>query len=213
MRLVSLRLLVTVSVLAAVAACSEDDGGGGGNGNDNGGSMTCDYTPCGGDPTGTWTVGETCAENELLPLDDYPGCAGAVATGSGDVSGTQSYEADGSYAYRIEFTGNFHYEIHEDCALALTDGMIGAEGYCGVLPLALAGMGGTADCNFADDVCTCDIDLDTVLEETGTWSVEGDRLITTSDEPDSEPVSDQFCVSGDELMMGEPGEFAASYSR
>ena len=111
MRLVSLRLLVTVSVLAAVAACSEDDGGGGGNGNDNGGSMTCDYTPCGGDPTGTWTVGETCAENELLPLDDYPGCAGAVATGSGDVSGTQSYEADGSLLMRRTQAANLLDEV------------------------------------------------------------------------------------------------------
>lgn len=90
MRLVHLYLLVPIAILACVAACSE---------NEKGSSATCDYTPCGGDPTGTWTIGEVCIEIDP-DFDDLPECV-SVVVDKPRSGGTQIYNADGTYSVEM----------------------------------------------------------------------------------------------------------------
>lgn len=192
-------------LLAAVslAACSDEGDGAGG--------VTCDYTPCGGDPTGVWTVVEVCGADQLLPLDEIPACRSAVSSGRGTATGTETFAADGTYRRDIRLGGRFSYELPEACADALSEGA-GAESYCATLALVFGTMAGTADCRFEGTTCFCELDLDMELPEEGTWAVEGESLITTSDEFD-EPAASPFCVSGTDLMLGAPGEDAVALTR
>jgi hypothetical protein len=196
-------LFVPLAALALLAACGDDDDG-------NSGPNTCDYTPCGGDPTGTWRITRGCLEEEMLPVSDYPECADAVVSGRPRVvGGSETLNADGTYQFEARVRGDFRFRLPEECVAALSDGEMTVEEYCTAFPLLVQFAGlGTATCEVVGNDCSCNVSMDSTSSETGQWRVEGDRLLTLSDEfaEFGEWDSTPFCVDGDTLSVGEPGE-------
>ena len=62
--------------------------GGGGLGGGSGGQPTCDFTPCGGDPSGTWKLVTFCAPDNTTFTESV------------------TFTSDGKYTYTSSISGN-----------------------------------------------------------------------------------------------------------
>jgi hypothetical protein len=63
------------------------------------GELTCATEACGGEPTGAWTISETCFLQDWFEVEDCPGWEGRL-TGV-EVTGTLQLNADGRYAAEL----------------------------------------------------------------------------------------------------------------
>jgi hypothetical protein len=168
-----------------IAGCGGDD--------DGSGNLDCsDFTACGGDPVGEWTFIDACLDAELDP--DLDNCPEATATIENvAVDGTATVEDDGTFAVDFTTTGDVVLMVPESCRGALT---------CAQISDA-AGV----DCADNDDGgCDCEDHIEDTTQESGTWEVDGDSFVTTTDGADPEEAP--FCVQGDVLKLQPPPEDA-----
>lgn len=134
------------------------------------------FTPCGGDPTGTWDVTDVCT----VPLPDI-GCPTLTYEIDADrSSGTVVLEAGGAYTRTTQIDVDLTLHVPLTCVAPLN---------CAALVLAAGGL--VDDCVENGDVCDC---IGTLVDDdsvTSTWTVAGTDLIVGG-----EPTS--FCVQGDQ---------------
>jgi hypothetical protein len=150
-------------------------------------------TDCGGDITGTWAISLGCV---MLPPDflvdeetgesPFGDCPELVVNAEIDLSGTAMFDEDGTFALNTTQSSDITITVPETC-----------------LPMgaACADLGNAE--NMVEDLGdSCEIKMmqpEQVNEETGTYEIEGNTLITLGaddTEPD-EPA--EYCVDGDTL--------------
>ena len=167
-------VLVAVGIAAALAGCGGDD--------DDGNLNCSDFSACGGDPVGEWTIVDACFDD--VPAPEIENCAEATATVD-DVVVTGSVEIrdDGSYATQIESSATIVITVPKDCL----DGATCAE---------LADAAGV-DCTDNGDACDCMQDSDDQDQETGSWEADGSTITLTNSDGDADEAD--FCVQGDVL--------------
>jgi len=122
-----LRLIGCGLVFAACSADSVDPSGGGGSGaigaagaaGAGTGASCGNVTPCGGNVVGSWTVSGSClklsGELDLGALG--AGCPTAPISGSLQVSGTWTANANGTYSDKTVTTGDAVFELAPACLL------------------------------------------------------------------------------------------------
>lgn len=166
--------LVAAVLAAALAGCGGDD---------DGGSLDCsEFSACGGNPVGDWSIVDACFDN--LPEPDIENCPEATASiDDVVVTGTVEIRDNGSYATMTNTSATVAVSVPADCLNGAT---------CAQLSQA-AGI----PCTDNGDGCDCEDELDDSSQETGTWEADGSTITLT----DSEGVSDdaEFCVQGDVL--------------
>lgn len=190
--------LLCFALLSLTAAC--DDGGGttgsgtdttdpllGDDDDDNGGGggvdlVECEqaFSPCGGDPTGTWNVGAVCK----VEVD-------TSALGCGDLdyeitadrsSGTITMAAAGAYERYNEVDVDFLLHVPQSC--------LGGPVSCNNLAALSGGL--LDECNeVPDDLCDCTGSLAETDSYSGTWTLEGSNVVVTDNDERTE-----FCVEG-----------------
>lgn len=164
--------------VAWATGCGSDDGSGNHpDGPIDYGSGACpDFTPCGGDVTGSWTLESTCFD----PPNDYASCAGASRTHT--YTGTLTFGADGSYV--VDLIATTHLVLPADCVATTSD--------CDP----------TAGCVIAGDgSCTCDSTEPSSLGPT-TWTVastDPTAVILTFEDGTELPLF--YCQTGTRLTL------------
>jgi hypothetical protein len=177
-------LFVAAGVAAALAGCGGDD---------DGGNLNCsDFSACGGNPVGEWTIVDACIDG--APQPDIDGCPEASAAFDDVVvSGTVEIREDGSYATSVNTMATLILTVPMSCLDGAT---------CAQLSEA-AGVPCTAE----GDACDCTSELDESDQETGTWETSGSTIsLTDSDDMVSEST---YCVEGDVLkaqQQDDPGD-------
>lgn len=164
---------LAVCLLAALGGCGGDDDG----------NLDCgDYSACGGDPVGEWTVVDACIDG--APDPEIDGCPDATATiDDVVVDGTVMVRDDGSYATNVDIAATVVITVPLSCLQG---------GTCADLSQA-AGV----PCNENGDACDCMSHSDSSDQESGTWEVNGSTLTLTDSAGD--PSDASFCVQGDVL--------------
>lgn len=163
----------------------------GGCGGDDDGNLDCgDFSACGGDPVGDWSVVDACVDR--APDPEIENCPDASASiGDVVVDGTVMVRDDGSYATDVDISGTVVISVPLSCLQG---------GTCADLSQA-AGV----PCTDNGDACDCTGDFDDSTQETGTWEVTGSTLTLTDSGGDSSDAS--FCVQGDVLKaQPEPAQ-------
>jgi hypothetical protein len=172
------------------AAGSGGGGAGGQAGGTGGGNASC-ATPsaCGGDIVGTWRVTQSCltATKDLSSV-----CAGASADIAYMLTGTVTYNADGTYGSALTGASTIHEHYESGCApFGLTCAQLGQS----VLPAIDAGTVISASCSMdAAGGCSCDsVTPLTTTNTVGTYSTSGGTLTSTHDGMTS---TSSYCVQG-----------------
>jgi hypothetical protein len=158
------------------------------------GEVDCAFEACsGGDIVGTWEIQGACVDLPVNPLEET--CPEATIDLATNMSGTVSFNDDGTYDVAITLSSNFSFTLPASC---VTEGV---------------------DCqaDLGDDETTCESDgaggcscTQTGSEETqensGTYEVSGSTITTTQD---GETNTVEICVSGNTLkVMDEPSSDA-----
>jgi hypothetical protein len=160
-------------------------------------------TDCGGDITGTWEFSLGCvtlppdfltdAETGESPFGD---CPDLVVSAVLDLSGTATFEEDGSFELNTAQSSEITITVPESC-----------------LPMGATCADVGNDENMVEDLGdSCEVKMTQPEEtnmETGTYEIEGNTLITTDD---VEMVADEpaeYCVSGNTLRSRNVSEDGA----
>jgi hypothetical protein len=191
------------------AAVTPPRGGSGGtSGSSSGGSpgtggrggtpagISCDaFDECGGDPTGTWNVRDSCFEFFIEPFAEYPACQGAFQS---KASVTGSYTlVDGTVTWDTVVTVDVAVTISDACASDLAGSPITAAELCPSLEESFMEQGtfASADCG-GTSTCVCDLAMPPETSSgTDTYVLSGNTLV------DSEGDVTGFCVEGDVLSL------------
>lgn len=166
--------LLLAALLPLAVACGDDGGGGGGA------AFTCADAPqpCGGDPTGTWSISATCRP-PLAALDDCPDATVEVLEDR--TSGTVTLSEGGQYDEDFTIDVKYKAVVPKACLNGAT-----CEGVSFILP--------GVTCIDSGDTCDCNGNVVANESDSGTWVVEGTTIVFDQG-TGSEEVSD-FCVSG-----------------
>lgn len=193
--------LLALWLAFALGACGEDTGGGGGDDPNNDPNNTpnnepnnqpnntpagsaCDpFTPCGGDIVGTHSIIDACFDGAANPFEEQ--CPEATFEADTDFSGTLTFNGDGSWSLSTTTVGTATINVPASCV----------GGDCNTLSLLLMG----AQCTAAGEVCNCDLAINDVSSESGTFTAEGNNLVMTDSEGDTDTFS--ICVQGQTAFM------------
>ncbi len=211
------RAFCVATLALALAACGDDEGdnsnenqntnqndNGNGNGNANNVPMvTCDpdfdmADACGGDITGTWTLGAVCGVDlpaEAAGLAEQCPTA-VVGTPEYDVSGTLVV-GSGNFAQTLSGTVSADVTVPSEC---LT--IEGTPINCAALEAVVNTTPGlSASCEDGmDGACDCGITADVDFSSSGSYTVNGGvATVTTSGGPEEY----YFCVDGDQVTLRE----------
>jgi hypothetical protein len=189
---------------AASPAGAGATGGGGLQTGSGGMAASCSNgEPCGGDVVGTWTVMSSClalsGEIDAAPMG-IP-CSSLPVTGTLEVSGTWTANADGTYADDLSWSGIEQLTVPAECGAAGATPVT-----CDRLVTSLMGLGYYEGLEYAslgcegeylyDYGCSC---LGVVEQnqdsEGGTYSVSAD-VVTTSG-----GLEFSYCVAGNTMIM------------
>ncbi|WP_437968172.1 hypothetical protein WMF04_02240 [Sorangium sp. So ce260] len=187
--------ILLVASLLSLCACGDDGG------SSEGGGACGEVAACGGDPTGSWTIEETCLDPSMFA--DLTESCDAEVDGSGlEMVGTAEFRSDSTYATTSTVQGPMKIVYPPSC---LT--MEGVTLTCSQLDMFMQQLltegdapFASASCAAAGEGCACSL----IMEETtttgaGTWSVSGASLTIA---PDGEaPEELPFCVEGSSLTM------------
>jgi hypothetical protein len=179
----------------------DDSGGSGGSSSGGTGGLpdgTCDdVTPCGGDPTGTWTIRENCLEAVIPDIFGVPGCENVRPVGSGTLEGTFTFE-NGIATQSTEQTVDITVIIDDACAEAISmlPGVSAAD-LCPLLDAMLMMDPETpADCAAVGGDCRCDAtQITEPTTQTDSYEVVGNQLVLGSGD------TFDFCQEGDEMSL------------
>jgi hypothetical protein len=199
---VSSALIVTI--LLALSACG---GGVEDGGNSNGGGASCEeVAACGGDPTGTWTMDETCIDSSFFQ-GITEGCDADIDISGMEVSGSAEFRADKTYVTTLTQQGPMKVVYPPECLTVEDTTMT-----CAQLNETMQQLAGakespftSAECVSAGADCACTVVVaPTTSTATGTWSVSGSTLTTGSESEGEEPEETPFCADGSSFTIGLP---------
>jgi hypothetical protein len=165
--------LLAACLAAILAGCGGDDDG----------NLDCSqFSACGGNPVGEWTVIDACFDD--LPMPEIDNCPEASASVEGVVvTGSVDIRDDGSYATQVDSSGTVVITVPLSCLNG---------GTCAQLSQA-AGV----PCTTNGDACDCENELDDQSQETGSWEVDGSTITLTDSDGNADDAD--FCVQGDVL--------------
>ncbi|XXT20357.1 hypothetical protein WME94_02150 [Sorangium sp. So ce429] len=197
-------ILLSTSLLA-LSACGDDDGSPGG------GAACAEAQACGGDPTGSWTIAETCLDRSIF-AEINANCGAEIDVSGVEFNGGAEFRSDGTYTTTSTVTGPMKAVYPPPC-LVVEDTTI----TCAQLDQTMKDLIAqddapyeSATCAAAGQDCVCNLILaESTTTGAGTWSVSGSSLITESsgEAPDEVP----FCVEGSSLTMAaQPSEAGSS---
>ncbi|WP_437724977.1 hypothetical protein [Sorangium sp. So ce861] len=190
--------ILLVASLLSLAACGDD--GNSDDGGSNGGAACGGLAACGGDPTGSWTIEETCLDSSTF-AELTEGCDAEIDASGVEMVGTAEFRADSTYVTTSTLQGPMKIVYPPSC---LT--MEGVTITCEQLDASMQEVVGdgallaSASCVAAGQGCACTLVLEgSTTTGEGTWSVSGTSLTLAPDgqEPDEVP----FCVEGSSLTM------------
>jgi hypothetical protein len=154
-----------------------------------------EFSPCGGNPEGTWRVQETCMEVTFAMLP--AGCANMIQDFDVDMVGTYTFES-GTVVTDMAMHSELTLVINDACARTITlSQMATAESACPLLEQQAAGDPEvTMSCEFDGTNCVC-LQTQTPAPErtTSTYQVSGNQLI------DDQGQALDFCTEGDSLLL------------
>jgi non-reducing end alpha-L-arabinofuranosidase len=140
------------SASGSSSAFGGSSGAGGGSG---GGEASCsDVTPCGGEVVGTWTVTSSCLTvSGSLDLSLFGfGCTSAPVTGSLQVTGTWTANADGTYSDDTHTSGSEQFTLAPAC-LTVSSTPVTCDGAASFL--AVLGYSSVTCTDAASGGCSC----------------------------------------------------------
>ncbi len=166
--------LVVAGLAAVLAGCGGDD---------DGGSLDCsEFSACGGNPVGEWTIIDACFDQ--LPMPEIDNCPDATSSVEDVVvTGSVTVRDDGSYATQVDSSGTVTITVPMDCLDGAT---------CAQLSQA-AGV----PCSENGDACDCQDEVSDQGQETGTWEANGSTLTLTDSDGNVDDAD--YCVQGDVL--------------
>ena len=167
-------------------------------------SCSTNVTPCGGVVVGTWTVTSSCLEvsGEVDMTGFGLGCSSASVTGSLEVTGSWTANADGTFSDNTTTSGNETLELPPECL-----NVSGTTTTCSRVTSSIASILGYASVDCVDSAnggCTCAATVDQT-GGIGLVSVEAsadgnyttaDNLITTDHD-----LQYSYCVAASTLTM------------
>jgi hypothetical protein len=156
---------------------------------------------CGGNIVGTWTFTSECFTGDVTTAasEDCAGASGSV--NSIQVSGTATFNSDGSYSLTLNQTVDETDNIPSSCltqqGVTLTCAEL-QEVFSG-----LSGDGGTAGtCTTSGSGCNCNFSIANSDVESGTYTTSGSTLTTTpTGGTGSGATSGSYCVNGNTLTF------------
>src|ERR1039457_4684644 len=180
----------------------------GGNSGSGGATGSCsNVAPCGGDVLGTWTVTSSCLNvaGELDLASVGAGCPSAPVSGSLQVTGTWTANADGTYLDNTTTSGSEQFTLGSSC-LVISSTPVKCDGAAGLLTSVLGYS--KLDCpSTADGGCSCSatakqtggLGVLSMSPSTGDNYTTSGNVLTISGRP--EDVKYSYCVSGNKLTL------------
>jgi hypothetical protein len=160
------------------------------------------FTPCGGSLVGTWTYESACGASAVAMMQ----CPGASVDVAPNVSGTYTFNADGTYSTNLTIEESGTETVPASCLGGVTAcAQLDATLNTGGLTIALTSCSGTAS-----QSCTCTVSVSGTLTQTGKYATAGnDFSVTPSGGAAGMPTG--YCVAGSTLEIGA-GSSTASYA-
>lgn len=192
-----MRSLVLLAALALFAACGDEEEKEG-NEVDMCRHELAAFEACGGDVVGTWNVETFCTESDLNFAPDDPACQDTRMDVSGTtVTGTYTFNADGSFHSSTSTQLNASMTLSDACLLALAPGSsVKPETVCDLADEApLEGF--QLSCSYGRS-CVCTMKGTLASEDDGAYEVRAHAIVRT-DLPGHEGMP--FCVDGDRLLV------------
>ncbi len=169
-----------------------------------------DVTPCGGDVVGTWVAAGSCLPvSGMADMTGFGlGCTAAPVTGTLEVTGTWTANADGTFMDQTTTSGDSQIELPSAClnvsgtttTCDRLGGALQALGYSLVTCVDAASGGGCACSATAEQTGGLAM-LAFGAPTSGTYTTAGNVLTTTA----SSNSTYDYCVSGDTLIMTPQG--------
>ena len=192
--------LLVAGVMALVPSCG---GSSGSSSSSNGAVGTCNgtYTPCGGDPTGTWNVKNACAQNDVASsMNNYlasqsPKCSDAVKSADATMTGTVQF-ASGTVTYDTKTVINMNATLSASC-LSSQGVPIANAATCNAVASGMASQGVTGTCTPSGSTCVCALTSTQTNTSSDTYTVSGSTF--TEGSGNSYP----FCVKGNSMTVQE----------
>lgn len=144
--------------------------------------VPCDFSACGGDLLGTWTLADACGLPNLF-RDPTDGLCPDIASNTDqvDVVGTAVFRPDQTQALELTIRGVVRVFIPLDCLPVMAR--------CSDIDIAISG-----SCVQTGQTCLCTSQVDQRTQQEGTWSTSGSQ-VTTVPEAGAPDTSD-YCVDG-----------------
>ena len=177
-------------------------------GSSTGGGGSCSNVPaCGGDVVGTWTVTSSCLSvaGQMDMAVVGLSCTSATVTGSLQVTGTWTANANGTYSDNTTTSGNEHLTLPAAClrvsGVTITCDRIGAvllaAGYASVICTSAASGGCTCSATVNQNGWMAVVSPD--VSTSGEYTTSG-TVVTLDSE-----AKYSFCASGNQLNMTPQG--------
>jgi hypothetical protein len=152
-----------------------------------------EFSACGGDPIGSWSLEETCVDGSLTDavdayFSDYASCKNSVrearlTTSAGVTYAASTFDREGSSTMDAKL------EITEDCFREQSGNVLNAL-TCMAYGQVMEGQSGMmGNCSYDGSVCNCDITFTQSLDGSGEYSVNGSKLV------EADGRSLEFCAS------------------
>ncbi|WP_437623187.1 hypothetical protein [Sorangium sp. So ce1151] len=193
------------TALLALSACGDD--GNDDDGSTGGGAACAAAQACGGDPTGAWTIAETCLDPSIF-AEINAGCGADIDVSGVEFNGSAEFKSDGTYTTTSTVTGPMKAVYPPPCLVFDDTTLTCAQLHQSMQDLIARGEAPyeSATCAAAGQDCVCNLVLtERTTAGTGTWSVSGSSMITESS--GEAPAEVPFCVEGSSLTMAaQPSE-------
>lgn len=217
MRYWSIRSVAAVLALG-LAGCGTDEESSNNNNNNNNNNtpkfnaVNCEtytFTACGGDVVGTWTFKQSCPAalaDMTEPIDEDPACDTSLATYDvpDNLSMTVDIKADGTYTATVSpFDIDITAVVTEECVDAMMQSSMTLADFCALFQSNLF-QNNNGTCAVNGTQCECDgamnIEGNT---EPGTYTIAGQSMTITPDDPNESPRTNPYCVSSNGLVLEE----------
>ena len=180
-----------VWVALALVACGGDGGTdkGSASGDDDddiaAGELVCEdtFSPCGGDPVGTWQVVDYCAVSGGDYASTCPDLQVIIVEDRG--SGTVTVNADGTYERTYNVDADIEMVIPLSCIAPVP---------CSLIALGSGGLFTSCTEDTSAQTCSCEGTVVDTNTEAGNWVVDGTDFV-------ADGVRNPFCVKGSTALV------------
>ncbi len=165
-----------------------------------------EFTPCGGDPVGTWEIETLCMEtrvdaNESPWAEQFPECGNGNSYYSADIEwlGQMDVRADGTTTTDIDVAYTIEVVLKDACLTAMGQGVVGGKTMCDQIATQYTQESVDATVTYSGGKCTITAPQESKDQEPqeGTWVVVGDEIRTSVDSTNGQ----KFCVDGNRLVL------------